>query len=105
MCRIMRLIDTRHAQEHRITAQELDDLVYDRLGVQSFVLGDLLGVRRRLRWLGHIRRMTHAHVQCPVHALELEQGTDPRVTRFKLRTASVSVGGLTPPRVAGGGGG
>jgi hypothetical protein len=39
-----------HVQEYRITAQKLED----RLGVQS--LGTYL-VRRRLRWLGHVRRM------------------------------------------------
>ena len=37
-------------QEYRITAHALED----RLGVQS--LGTYL-VRRRLRWLGHVRRM------------------------------------------------
>ena len=46
MCRISMW----HVQEYRITAQKLED----RLGVQS--LGTYL-VRRRLRWLGHVRRM------------------------------------------------
>jgi hypothetical protein len=46
MCRISMW----HVQEYRITAQKLED----RLGVQS--LGTYL-VRRRLWWLGHVRRM------------------------------------------------
>ena len=39
-----------HVQEYRITAQALEQ----RLGISSF---ETYLVRRRLRWLGHVRRM------------------------------------------------
>ena len=39
-----------HVQEHHITTQELEDC----LGARSF---ETYLVRRRLRWLGHVRRI------------------------------------------------
>ena len=46
MCRV----NMWHVQEYRITAQALEQ----RLGISSF---ETYLVRRRLRWLGHVRRM------------------------------------------------
>jgi hypothetical protein len=48
--RDMCLLNMWHVQQYRITAQDLEK----RLGIRSF---ETYLVRRRLRWLGHVRRM------------------------------------------------
>jgi hypothetical protein len=47
-----------HVQEYHITAQALEQ----RLGINSF---ETYLVRRRLRWLGHVRRMPSLASQTP----------------------------------------
>ena len=48
--RDMCLLNMWHVQQYRITAQDLEK----RLGIRSF---ETYLVRRRLQWLGHVRRM------------------------------------------------